>query len=210
MNYKAIIFDLDGTLLDSMKVWDDVDERFIANHNITVPKNFKEIMKTLSFEQSAQYFIDEFHLDMTVKQVTDEFKITAEHEYENIIPLKPYVREFLEANKNLKMCVATATDTKLAEAALKRLGVLKYFDFILTCTEVGKSKESPEIFIEAAKRMKTDVYEAVVVEDSVHAALTAKKAGFNVLGIYDEYSDNDKEKMQKICDKFILSYKDML
>lgn len=210
MDYKAIIFDLDGTLLDSMKVWNDVDERFIKAHKIVPPDNLSDIMKTLSFEQSAEYFIDTFSLDMTIEEVTDEFRLTAEDEYKNNVLLKPYAEEFIIKNKDVPMCVATATNHSLAESALKRLDIIKYFDFIITCTETGKGKEDPEIFLESARRLGFPPSDILVVEDSLHAAVTAKNSGFNVLGIFDDASVSDEKEMRKICSRYIFSYKELI
>ena len=124
--------------------------------------------------------------------------------------LKPFVKPYLKKLKkaNIKICIATATDYKLAQAALKRLEIADYFDFIITCDQIGKGKEYPDIYLYAAKKLCLPISEIAVFEDSLHAIITAKKAGFQVIGVYDESSKEDKEKIIKIADGFINSYTD--
>lgn len=212
MNAKGIIFDLDGTLLDSMTIWSEVDGAFLAENGITPPEGLSDILKTLSFTDSAQYFIDEFHLPMTREQVMDRIRELVDRKYRYEVGLKPFVKEFLEKQLSLgvKMCVATATHTELAALALARLEILKYFEFVLTCADVGKGKEEPDIFLKAAEMLGAFPEETAVFEDSLHCVKTAAKTGFYTVGIYDELSGKDVPEMKKTCSRYIMSFKELL
>ncbi|MEG0614528.1 MAG: HAD family phosphatase [Oscillospiraceae bacterium] len=212
MNYKALIFDLDGTILDSMPVWVDVDVEFMANHDITPTMEIFNKMKTLGFVESAEYYVEKFNLPMTAQEVMWEIKSIVQHKYRYEVGLKPRVEEFLKQSfdSGIKLCVATATNRELAEISLKRLGIMKYFSFILTGEDVGRGKDSPEIYIRAAELMGFPICDVAVFEDAFHGIKTAKNAGFYVVAVYDKVAENDLAEIEKYCDKFIYNYEELL
>lgn len=212
MTAESIIFDLDGTLLDSMTMWSDVDHNFLAENGITPPEGLADILKTLSFTDSAQFFVDEFHLPMTAEQVMDRIRGLVEHKYRYEVGLKPFVKEFLEEQRSrgVKMCIATANHIGLTELALKRLGILEYFEFILSCADVGKGKEEPDIFLKAAETLGTLPENTAVIEDSLHSVKTAERAGFYTVGVFDELSRNDAEEMKEICSEYVMSFEELI
>ena len=212
MEYKAIIFDLDGTILDSMPAWEHIDSQFLAENNLSVPEGLSEVMKTLSFTQSAEYFVKEFKLSITTQQVMDRIKELVDENYRYVIELKPNVFDFLKKQKELgiKMCIASATHNDLAIVALKRLGIYDYFDFILTCGDVGFGKEDPEIYLKASGILGYPVRDIAVFEDALHCVKTAKAVGFTVVGVYDKSAEADSEEIKKYCDKYILNYSELL
>lgn len=212
MQFNAIIFDLDGTLLDSMPAWENVDNEFLAENNIVPPEGLSEIMKTLGFTESAIYFVEEFDLPYTPEQVMARIRELVDEKYRYTIEMKPDVLAFLEqqARKGTKMCVASATHRELAELALKRLKADRFFEFLLTNAEVGCGKDKPDIYLRAAERLGASPGETAVFEDALHCVRTAKSAGFYVVGIYDRSAQRDAEEIKKICDRYILGFHELL
>ncbi len=208
---KAVIFDMDGTLLNSMNVWKEFRHRVVKKLNIkTVPQNLFDILKDMSIEESAQYFAD-LAGNKTKREVLDIYYEILKDYYANEAELKPNVKEFLQTlyDKNILMCVATETDMIFAKAALERTDVLRYFDFCICAKEVGKGKKYPDIFLEAQKRLGLDKDDVVIFEDSYYAAKTAKDAGFTVYAIHDDYHMNAQEIMD-ISDKYSMDYIDYI
>jgi HAD superfamily hydrolase (TIGR01509 family) len=126
------------------------------------------------------------------------------------IPLKTAVLPFLDRlyRNNVKMCIATATERELAKAALERLSAAKYFDFILTCTEAGMGKDTPEFFLKALELLNTPRHETIVFEDALHAIKSAKAAGFLVVAVYDKSSYEEQEEIKSIADIYLNSFED--
>lgn len=205
MKFKGIIFDLDGTLIDSMKVWENVDRDFVAENGGVYTPDISEAVKTMTIQKSAEYFKNRFSLKMSCEEIINRIEEMVSEKYHNSIPLKVGVLDTLKAlsQMGIKMCVATATYNSLVNAALKRLGIFDMFEFVMTCADVGVGKDSPDIFYKSAKKMGLEIQETIIVEDSLHCIETAKKAGFFTVGVYDEFSKDDKNKITKLCDVYI-------
>ena len=204
MKLKACIFDLDGTLLDSMHVWDNLGANYLKSLNIIPPEDIREILKPMSILQATQYLRKEFGITYTDDEIITQLTHILEQAYFYNIKLKAGVIEFLEKLKTqgVKMCIATATEKYLVEAAVKRLKIFDYFEFITTCTCVGTGKDNPIIYQKSLKKLGAKLDEAIVFEDALYAIETAKKAGFTVVGIYDPSAGSDSEKIKKICDYY--------
>jgi HAD superfamily hydrolase (TIGR01509 family) len=202
------IFDLDGTLLDSMAVWDSFGAEYLQSKDLVPPENLYQILKPMSLMQAVNYFKKIFRLTDTAEEMIQQFNDIIADKYKYQVTLKPNVEAFLEnlKNRNVKMCVATATDRPQAEAALKNLGIDPYFSFILTCTEVGSGKVQPEIFEQALQQLGTKKEETIVFEDALHAIITAKEAGFRVIGVHDPSAKEDAEQIKRIADDYIYSF----
>lgn len=205
MKFKGIIFDLDGTLIDSMEVWENVDRDFVAENGGIYTPDISDTVKTMTIYQSAEYFKKRFSLEMTCEEIIDRIEQMVSEKYHNSIPLKKGVPDVLNklSQMGIKMCVATATYNSLVNAALKRLGIYDMFEFVLTVSDIGVGKESPDIFYKSAEKMGIDISETVVVEDSLHCIETAKKAGFFTVAVYDRLAGSDKAEIEKICDAYI-------
>ena len=210
MKIEGVIFDLDGTLLDSMYIWDTIGSDYLISCGITPEQNLNEKFKKMSIVQAAQYYKDVYMLADSIDDIIDGVNHMIEHLYTSEVKVKPGVKDLLYKmnEKNIKMCVATATDRYMVEAALKSNEIDKYFSGIFTCTEVGFGKDSPEIFEKALETLRTPKSKTIIFEDALHAIETAKSAGFKVIGVYDDSSENESKKIIRLCDDYITSYKE--
>lgn len=202
---KSIIFDLDGTLIDSMKIWYQIDRQFLIENGVeNPPREISERMKKLTIDESSELFIKEFNLSCTKEYVIKRIEELVRREYEENIPLKPYVNELLDFldERNIKYCVATATYKSLAKAVLRRCGIIDRFDFILTDEDYPRGKNFPDIFMGACERLGTLPTETLIAEDSLHSIETAKNAGFPVVAVYDESAEQDSDAIKKLADYY--------
>ncbi len=208
---KAVIFDLDGTLLDTMLEWENIGANYLKSLGLEPEYNINEILKPLSLEEASEYFIKKYKVNKTSKEILDDINSLIAEQYENHLELKDGVLDVLNElkEKNIKMCVATATEHDLALSALKRLNIDKYFEFVLTCGEVGYSKKYPTIYIEATNKLGLTINDIIIFEDSLMAMKSAKAAGFKIVGIYDIASRQEQEEIKEICDKYILKFEDL-
>jgi HAD superfamily hydrolase (TIGR01509 family) len=210
--YKYAIFDLDGTLIDSMSAWKNVGKDYLTKRGIKPPDNLNEIISSMSMIESANYFKKEFKIRDCQEQIISDTNKLIENKYKYELPLKPYVKEYLshlEKNSTI-MCVATATPVQFAETALKRLEVLHYFSFIICCDQVRVGKSTPDIYYLALEKMKANIKDTIVYEDADYAMRTAKNEGFYTIGVYDNYTCIPKEKIKLFCNIYIDSFRCLL
>lgn len=195
---QGVIFDLDGTLLDSTGVWSQVDRQILEHYDRETPSDISEIVRKMSIDESSRYFVERFSLPCTPDELKKLVSDLAEQAYCETLPLKPHVVELLNwlDQKGVIYGVATATYDALAKAALERLGIWGRMQFLLTEQKIGAPKTQPQIFREGAARLHLGKRQIAVVEDSLHAVETAKAAGFFTVGVYDAVSDNDWAKMK--------------
>lgn len=204
MNMKYAIFDLDGTLIDSMGIWQNLGCEYLRSKGITenIEDTIEEIAP-LTMSESAALFAERFPLHSDAEHVAKEMNdIIAKH-YKHDIPLKKGMKEHLERLKEsgVRMCVASATAEFLVKACLERLGILSCFEFILSCETMNTSKRGPDIYLEAARRFKAQPGEIAVYEDAKYAIETAKKAGFHIIAVYDEEAKKYWPQLCEIADE---------
>ena len=174
---KGAIFDFDGTLLDSMFIWDTFGEDYLRTLGKEPKENLTETFKTFTLEQAAEYYREHYGVTLSVEEIVDGVNDMVAEIYRTKVTLKDGVRAFLEGLRaqDVKMCVATVTDRAIVEDVLNRLGIRDFFVEILTCAEVGCNKETPHIYRAALEVLGTKKDETVVFEDALHALITAKK-----------------------------------
>ena len=208
MELKFAIFDLDGTLLDSMPVWDSLAGRYLQKNGRQARPGLRAILSTLAMVGSAEYLIREYDLDKDVQTVMDEMNEMGLIDYRDHVSPKEDAIQYLEAlkAKGVKMCVATATDRPLVEAALKRLDMEKYFERVFTCTEVGTGKRQPDIFNVAMEFLGGNKENTVIFEDSLHAISTAHKYGFRVAAVPDASSAKDEKEIKALAEVWYDTY----
>ena len=205
---EGIIFDVDGTLLNSMHVWMEAGEKYLNSLNIEAEEGLGEKLFTMTFESAADYLIEHYKLNENRDTIVKQVIHMVEEEYFYKIPKKPYVSEFLELLKqhNIPVAVATTSNRRVVEAAFKRLGIFDYFGKIFTCSEVGAGKDKPDIYFRAAEFLGCHPEKIWVFEDAVYAAQTAKQAGFWVTGIFDSSSMGQQEKLKETVDIYIKDF----
>ena len=204
---NGIIFDFDGTLFDSMFIWDTAGESYLRSIGKEPETGLQKVLKPMSLLQSAQYIREKYDIPLSVEDIMDGINRTVEVFYFHTVEPKPGVIDFLEElhHRNIKMCIATATDRYQVEAALQRCKMRHFFSEIFTCTEVGNGKDRPDIFRKAMEHLQTDRTNTAVVEDAYHAAHTAKQDGFMVVGVYDSHESRQQGLLQ-IADVFLPDY----
>jgi len=209
MLITGAIFDMDGTLLDSMGAWYTAGSRYIRSLGMTPPPTMDEDILRLSLAEAAVYMRD-LGVNKPLDEIQAGFNAVMDDFYFNEVEARPGVHEFLETlkKKGVPMCVSTASDRYQVEAALKRTGLFGYFGSIFTCTELNTGKHESKIFDAAREFMGTNTDTTWVFEDARHAAGTAKKAGYKVCGICDA-SEPDQKELEEIADVYVVSVEEL-
>lgn len=205
---KGAIFDIDGTLLDSMPVWENAGARYLATLGIKARSDLKERLDALSLPEGALYMQTEYKLSVTIEEILEGVNQVVKDFYFKEVVLKPGVCDLIQKLKKnqVRLMIATATDAEMAKAALVRNGVWKDFDGMITCEEAGAGKTSPKVFELAREHLQTKKEETWVFEDSLYAVKTASKAGFPVCSIYDAYSRDNTEEIQTFSDIYVKDF----
>ena len=206
---KGAIFDLDGTLLDSMFIWDTIGEEYLRSLGKEPHEDLKETFMTLTLEEAAEYYRENYGVTLSVKEIVDGVNSMVEQTYRTKVTLKSGIAEYLAWLKEngVRMCVATVTDRYLVEETLERLGVRHYFSEIFTCAEVGFGKDKPVIYQKALEHLGTVKEETCVFEDMLFALNTAKTDGFPTVGVYDRYEAHQDE-LKWLADYYVLDFTD--
>lgn len=201
MKYKAVIFDLDGTLIDSMGIWIQIDKEYLEMRNIPVPDDlFKDVETGNSFKEICQYFKDKFNLPDSIEEIGAEWTGMVEEHYKSDVKLKPNAKELIKhlSMNNVKMAIGTSNTKYLTETVLRANGVLNYFDSIVAGCEDIKGKPFPDIFLKAAEEINVAPKDCLVIEDTLHGVLAAHNGGMDAFAIFD---DNDTHEVNAIIDE---------
>ncbi len=200
---RGVIFDLDGTLLDSLEFWNGIDARLLQSFGQDYSENddVSAAVRKMSTQETAEYFIRRFHLTCTTEEFSARTISYAKSAYAEELQLKDDAIELLDwlDSRGIRYGVATATHAPLAKTALERFGIWARLAFFLTEEEIGASKSSPNIFREGAARLGLGRRQVVVVDDSLHAIASAKSAGFFTVAMYDRANDDEWQEISALA-----------
>ena len=204
---KGAIFDVDGTLLDSMGVWDTIGEDYLRSLGYEPRENLNEKFRIMSIREAAEYYISEYGVPLSVEEICRQVNGWIERFYWEEAQLKPGAADFIKRlfDAGVKLVIATATDDFLVESALRRCGVMEYFSGLITCTHVNQGKDRPDVYRAAMESIGTTRESTVVFEDSLKALRTARDDGFLTVGICDRF-ERDQAGVRALAHIYIEDY----
>lgn len=204
----AVIFDLDGTLADSMWVWTDIDEKFFASRGISIPDTLQQEIEGMSFTETARYFINTFDLPETEDELTQLWNHMALQRYADDVKLKSGALDFLKYLKknNIRTGIATSNSRLLLDVFLYKNQLKQYFDALTTSDEVKKGKPAPDVYLHTSRKLRTKPNRCFVLEDLPGGLQAGINAGMTVCGIDDEYSVFLQEEKKKMADYYVSDF----
>lgn len=207
----AVIFDLDGTLISSMEIWEQIDVEFLGKYGYEVPKDLKKCIEGMSFRETAEYFSERFQLPLTVPQIEQTW-LTMSREKYLTVPLKEGVRDFLEELKRrgIRAGIASSNSIELVEAVLHSHGIEKFFDTVQTCAAVEHGKPAPDVYLHTAGQLGISPRECLVFEDVPMGILAGKRADMTVCAVEDAFSSRQIAEKRELADYYIRSYTDLM
>ena len=207
-NSKAIIFDLDGTLIDSMNVWSDIDKEFFKMHDLPFEEDYQKEIGHKGLKEIAAYTKSRYNLKESEDEIVTIWLDMAKEAYAYKIPLKEGVKSFLEylQSKSIKMGIATSNSLELTELVLKHHDIYKYFSKVVTVNELKTNKGSPDIYLHISDSFGLVPSECIVFEDLLTGIKTAKKAGYKVVGVKEKASLDKEKEIREITDLYISNY----
>lgn len=205
---KAVIFDVDGTLIDSMWIWKQVDIEFLGKRGIPLPEKLQTEIEGMSYSETAIYFKARFDLPDSLEEIKEEWRLMAEDHYKFHIKLKSGAKEFLKLlyNKGFTIGIATSNSRELVDNMLENHNIRKYFSVIRTSCEVDKGKPHPDVYLKVAEDMGLEPQDCLVFEDTLSGVMAAKSAGMKVFAMADEFSLESKDKLIDMTEGYIHSF----
>lgn len=211
-NKKAMLFDLDGTLVDSMWMWKKIDIEFLGRYGYDCPEDLQKSIEGMSFSETAVYFKERFEIPLSLEDIKACWTQMSIDKYRYEVPLKKGVQEFLQYCKDngLRTGIATSNGREMVDAVIDSLGIASYLQVITTACEVNAGKPEPDIYLEVAKRLGVDPEDCVVFEDVPAGILAGKRAGMTVIAVEDDFSKGMREEKCSLADGFINDYFEIL
>lgn len=210
-NIDTVLFDLDGSLVDSMWIWHEIDIAYLGKFGISLPEDLQSQIEGMSFSETAAYFKNRFRIPDCIEKIKQDWNRMAWDKYTNEVPLKEGAREFLNYCKDngIRLGIATSNSRELVENVVKVHGLIDYFSCIVTACDVEKGKPSPDVYLEASRRCGAVPDKCLVFEDVVQGILAGKAAGMKVCAVEDDYSMYQLQEKQKLADYYIKTYFDI-
>lgn len=211
-NKRAALFDLDGTLVDSMWIWGAIDIDFLAAYGLDVPPGLQQTIEGMSFSEVAQYFKERFALSQSTDEIKHEWITMAEEKYRLEVPLKAGVIEVLPflKSKNMKLAVASSNSMQLVEKVLEAHAITEYFDCILTSCEVPRGKPAPDVYLEAARRLQVAPEHCIVYEDIPSGLMAGNAARMQTCAVYDRHSQPQEAQIRRLASYYIHSFNEVI
>lgn len=208
----AVLFDLDGTLVDSMWMWRDIDIEYLGRFQIPLPEGLQSDIEGMSFSETAHYFKNRFQIPDSIEKIKDDWNRMAWDKYTNHVPLKPGAKEFVTYchEKGIRLGIATSNSRELVENVLTVHGIKECFDTIVTGCDVSKGKPAPDVYLAAARNCGIIPEKCLVFEDIVQGILAGKAAGMKVCAVEDAYSRHQTEEKHRLSDYYIHDYFDVM
>ncbi|MBQ7794986.1 MAG: HAD family phosphatase [Lachnospiraceae bacterium] len=209
---KAVLFDLDGTLVDSMWMWKQIDIEFLGQYGYECPDNLQKEIEGMSFSETAVYFKEQFEIPLTLDEIKACWTQMSIDKYRYEVPLKTGALEFLQYCKDhgIRTGIATSNGRDMVDAVIESLNIGEYLQVITTACEVQRGKPEPDIYLEVAKRLGVDPSECLVFEDIPAGIMAGKRAGMTVIAVEDDFSKWMKEEKISLSDGFINDYFELL
>lgn len=210
-NFDAVLFDMDGTLIDSMWLWNKVDVDFLASYGFEVPPTLKPDIEGMSYHQTAVYFKERFNLSESIKEIISIWDNMAHDMYRNDVPIKNGVVKFIEELKNngIKTAICTSNSRFLTEAVIEKYPVFKNIDVIVTSDEIKEGKPSPLGYLTAADNLSVKPERCIVFEDVPNGIMAGKNAGMSTCTLDDDFSAKLIETKKELADYYIHDYEDL-
>lgn len=207
-NVKAVLFDLDGTLIDSMWMWKDIDIEYLQAHGVECPSDLQACIEGMSFPEIAAYFKERFGVPGTLEEIQREWVEMAKYKYAHKVPLKSGAACFLDYLKRqgIRTGIATSNSRELLEAVLLSLGLQERIDYAITCAEAGIGKPAPDVYLKAAAQLGAKPEECLIFEDTPTGIQAGLNAGIRVCAVEDAYSADRKSLILKLAHYYITDF----
>ena len=222
-NKKAMLFDLDGTLVDSMWMWEAIDIEFLGAYGYECPDDIQRAIEGMSFSETAVYFKERFDLPLSLDEIKAVWTRMSIDKYRHEVPLKPGVLEFLKVMEDkeeladlirkengIRTGIGTSNGSEIVDAVLTSLKVKEYFDAVVTACEVAHGKPEPDIYLEVAKRLGVQPENCLVFEDIPAGIMAGKAAGMPVIAMEDDFSADLMDEKRALADAVISDYRELL